>query len=82
MFFLIDDFRIEYHGPGEDGQPIKNQGWRIYEARWHKTRRGLPVKRSRSQQKPRWALIEVCETEAEARELIAARKASGSGQAD
>ena len=52
-------FQIRYAGPSMDGQPIVNQGWRLYEMRWHKTRRGHgPV----TNKYPREALIDVFET--------------------
>jgi hypothetical protein len=55
-------FRIAYAGPAKGGQPIVDQGWRLYEVRWHKTRFGRPV-RSKN---PRYALISVHETRIEA----------------
>jgi len=51
-------FRIEYHGPGQGGQPVVNQGWRLLEVRWHKTRFGRPVQNKN----PRYALISVHDT--------------------
>lgn len=31
---IIDRYKIEYHGPGDDNQRIKDQGWRVYRASW------------------------------------------------
>ena len=61
-------FEILYYGPGEKGTTIVNQGWRLYEARWHKTRFGKPVVNKYA----RWALVGVFGSEADA--LDAARK--------
>lgn len=55
-------FRIEYHGPGDRGQPIVNQGWRLLEVRWHKTRSGRPV----TNKNPRYALVGVYNTKDDA----------------
>ena len=54
-------YKVEYCGPAGNVQ-IVNQGWRVYEARWHQKRFGLPVKN----RYPRWALMAVFETEDEA----------------
>lgn len=55
-------FKIEYNGPGDFGQPVVNQGWNLFEARWHKTRFGQPVKNKY----PRWARIGVHDTKGQA----------------
>ena len=52
-------FKMEYAGPGDDGQRIANQGWRVYEARWHATRQGRPVQNRR----PRWAMVGVFDSQ-------------------
>ena len=54
-------FFIEYHG-SPPGVPIKDEGWRLYEARWHKTRFGQPV----INKYPRKKLIDVFESRSEA----------------
>ena len=66
-------FKMEYYGPGEDGQQIANQGWRIYEARWHTMRQGRPVQNRR----PRWALVGVFDSQSDAEAEIERRWPSG-----
>ena len=68
-------FRIVYAGPGMDGQPIVNQGWRLYEMRWHRKRRGVRKVKNRY---PREALVDVFDTEEDA--LDAAEDRYGCGR--
>lgn len=36
---------ISYAGPSEDGLPVKDQGWRLYEFTYARTHKGNPIKR-------------------------------------
>lgn len=54
-------FKVEYYG-SPPGIPIKDEGWRLYEMRWHKTRFGKPVKNKYARE----ALVGVFETQEQA----------------
>ncbi len=36
---------ISYAGPTQDGLPVKDQGWRLYELTYARSRNGQPIKR-------------------------------------
>lgn len=55
-------FRIWYNAPPPGGGQIPNMGWNLFEARWHRTRQGRPVKN----RYPRWARLGVYDTRLEA----------------
>ncbi len=50
----VPSYKLWYNAPDEKF-PVKNEGWNLYEARWHKHRQGRKVRNRR----PRWALVGV-----------------------
>ncbi len=60
----IPVFTISYCSSPTPGIPIVNDGWRLYEIRWHKTRFGKPVKNKN----PREALVGTFQSKARALE--------------
>ena len=61
--------RIEYAGPGPDGSPCKDQGWRVYGATFQQRNcYGEPVKRK--DRSPRWSLIKVFDSREAAQQFI------------
>lgn len=61
---MTKHYKIDYCPPGDGGQQIEDQGWRVYEARWHKAYRNA--------QQHRWTLVDVFATQEEADEYVAA----------
>lgn len=64
----MSSYIIQYAGPSEDGWPVKDQGWRVYELTYARSYMGYPIKRK--YQRPYRKLVGVFLTIFEATQFV------------